>query len=138
MDIGVFFANHGRQPSQQGALFVLDATETGKVQQKKTVEEILRIVEAKLYEQPFARPLLFLPPKQIRMERAKRQEAQYFAQMDLRFDLQAIWRMLEQDLRRRVLLKIILPAGSNKSISDYLQNKGLTEQFVMADDLQNS
>ena len=82
------------------------------------------------------------------MARAKVQKAQHFAQMDMRFDLEGVWRMLKLifnstllpklSFSRRVLLKIILPAGSNDLFSNYLQNKDLTEQFVMPDEPSNS
>ena len=135
-DIGIFFANRGRLSDQEGALFVLDATATGEVQQTKSVEEILKTVEAGLYDQPRSPSLLFSPSKQTNMARAKVQKAQHFAQMDMRFDLEAVWRMLELSFGRRVLLKIILPAGSNDLFSNQLLD--LTEQFVMPDESSNS
>ena len=118
--------------------FFLDATATGKVPQTKSVEEILKTVEAGLYDQLRSLPLLFSPSKQTHMARAKVQKAQHFAQMDMRFDLEGVWRMLKLSFGRRVLLKIILPAGSNDLFSNYLQNKDLTEQFVIPDEPSNS
>ena len=88
------------------------------MQQTKSVEEILKTVEAGLYDQPRSLPLLFSPSKQTHIARAKVQKAQYFAQMDMRFDLEGVWRMLELSFGRRVLLKIILPAGSNDLFSN--------------------
>jgi len=133
-EIGLFFANRHRNKDQAAAVFILDATETGKVQMKKKVEKILRIMEAQINERSPGLPLLFCPPSQTLMLRAKRQEAFYFAHMDLRYDLARIWRIHEREIARRVLLKMILPSGTNDAVSEYLKNKGLTEEFVMVDE----
>ena len=133
-DIGLFFANRHRSQNQSGAVFILDATELGKVQMTKKVEEILRILELQMNDHSPGLPLLFCPPTQILMARAKRQEAYYFAHMDMRYDLAKIWRIHEQALTRRVLLKMILPGGSNDVVARYLDQKGLTEEFVMVDE----
>jgi len=130
-DIGLFFANRDRKSSQAGAVFILDATELGPIQMKKKVAEILQILEETLHDRSPGLPLLFCPPKQTMMLRATRQEARYFAHMDLRFDLSEIWRIHEQNIGKRVLLKLILPAGTEAAIANYLNQKGLNENHVM-------
>lgn len=131
-DIALYFANQERLPNQVGALFVLDATELGPVQMEKKVVEILQILENKIHEQSPGLPLLFCPKKQTLMTRANRQKAHYFAHMDLRFDLSEIWRIHEQNICKRVLLKLILPAGSDAAFINYLNSKGVNESYVMA------
>lgn len=133
-DIGLFFANRERTPSQAGAVFILDAEELGRVQMNKKVAEILQILEETLHERSPGLPLLFCPPKQTKMLRATRQEAHYFAHMDLRLDLSEIWRIHEQNIGKRVLLKLILPAGTEAAIANYLNQKGLDENYVMVNE----
>lgn len=133
-DIGLFFANRHRTPSQAGAVFIVDATEMGPVQMKIKVAEILRILEETLHERSPGLPLLFCPPKQTMMLRANRQSARYLAHMDLRHDLSAIWRIHEQNIGKRVLLKLILPAGTDADLATYLGQKGLDESYVMVNE----
>ena len=54
--------------------------------------------------------------------------------MDLRHDLNGIWRIHEQNICKRFLLKFILPAGTESAISDYLIQKGLDESYVMVNE----
>lgn len=133
-DIGLFFANRHRTPSQGGAVFIVDATEIGPIQMKIKVAEILRILEETLHERSPGLPLLFCPSEQTKMLRASRQSARYFAHMDLRHDLSAIWRIHEQNIGKRILLKLILPAGTDAALANYLRQKGLDENYVMANE----
>lgn len=133
-DIGLFFANRHRTSLQAGAIFIVDATAIGKIQMTLKVTEILRLLESTMHDRAPGLPLLFCPSRQTKMLRAIRQSARYFMQMDLRYDLSQIWRIHEQNIGERVLLKLILPAGTNESIANYLQQKGLEESFVMVDE----
>lgn len=133
-DIGLFFANRHRTSSQSGAVFIVDATEIGPIQMTIKVTEILRILEKTLHDRSPGLPLLFCPPKQIMMLRANRQSTRYFAHMDLRYDLSEIWRIHEQSIRKRILLRIILPTGTDAAIANYLHQKGLDESFVMVNE----
>lgn len=133
-DVGLFFANRHRTSSQSGAIFIVDATAIGKIQMTLKVAEILRLLESTLHDRAPGLPLLFCPSRQIKMLRANRQSARYFMQMDLRYDLSQIWRIHEQNIGKRVLLKLILPVETNESIANYLQQKGLDESFVMVNE----
>lgn len=133
-DIGLFFANRHRTSSQSGAVFIVDATEIGKIQMTIKVAEILRILEETLHDRSPGLPLLFCPSKQTKMLRANRQSARYFAHMDLRYDLSEIWRVHEQNIGKRVLLKLLLPTGTDAAIANYLHQKGLDESFVMVNE----
>lgn len=130
-DIGLFFANRHRTSSQSGAVFIVDATEIGPIQMKRKVAEILQLLEKHLHDRSPGLPLLFCPPKQTLMLRAKRQSAYYFPHMDLRCDLSEIWRIHEQNIGKRILLGVILPTGTDGSVANYLHQKGLDESFVM-------
>ena len=101
---------------------------------EKKVAEILQMLEETMHKQSPGLPLLFCPRKQTKMLRANRQSARYFAHMDLRFDLREIWRIHEQNIRKRVLLKLILPAGTDAAFGNYLNQKGLDENYVMVNE----
>lgn len=133
-DIGLFFANRHRTSSQSGAVFIVDATEIGPIQMTIKVAEILRILEKTLHDRSPGLPLLFCPPKQTMMLRANRQSTRYFAHMDLRYDLSEIWRIHEESIRKRILLRFILPTGTDAAIANYLHQKGLDESFVMVNE----
>lgn len=132
-DVALFFGNDRRDG--EGALFVCDATATGKTLQKLPVVEILRKVREQFMRgDPTGLPLLFSPPKQIANERAKNQQAVYFAQMELRLDLLESWRLLEASKNdESIILKMILPAGTEGDTRKYLEAKGVTDSFIYPD-----
>ncbi len=134
-DIALFFANRHRTSSQSGAVFILDATEIGPIQMKRKVAEILRRLEEELHDRSPGLPLLFCPPKQTLMLRAKRQSAYYFAHMDLRCDLSELWRIHEQTIGKRIILKLILPAGTDGVAANYLHQRRLDEDYVMVNEV---
>lgn len=132
-DVALFFANDGR--NGQGALFVCDATATGKTQQILPVMEILKKVRTQLMQGvPNGAPLLFSPQQQIANQRAKNQQAVYFAQLELRLDLLELWRM-QEDRRpgETIVVKLVLPAGSAAELDRYLSEKGVNHPFIFPD-----
>jgi len=83
--------------SNNGALFLCDVSATGRTLQVRRVEDIIDLMVMATQEgRPFGCPLIFHPPKQTHMERALRQKAVYWAQMDLRYDLEYIWTLQEE------------------------------------------
>jgi hypothetical protein len=66
-------------------------------------------------------PLLFYPPRQLNDLQANRQDAIYWAQMDLRHDLEDFWKLQEED-GNLIYLKLILPAGTQAECTHYLNN----------------
>ena len=133
-DVALHFANEERNGA--GAIFVCDATATGKTLQRVPVETILGKVQEQMARgEANGVPLLFSPERQIAYQRAKNQEAVYFAQMDLRIDLMEHWRIQEQTNAQEVIaLKVVLPAGSEQSCKSYLASKGINSSFIYPDD----
>lgn len=134
-DVALYFANDGR--AGEGALYVCDATATGKTLQVLPFVEILNKVRLQLIRgEPNGVPLLFSPGRQIANQRAKNQQAVYFAQMELRLDMLEMWRMKESTLQgEKIILKIVLPSGTEQGVSDYLNEKGITKEFIFPDKL---
>lgn len=132
-DVALYFANEDR--SGEGAIYICDATATGKSQQVATVLEILdKIRTVRSLEQSLGAPLLFCPPRQIKNPRARNQQAVYFAQMDLRYDLETIWRLREAELSdETILIKLVLPAGSESEAKNYLAEKKIVREFIYPD-----
>lgn len=132
-DIALYFANEARNGA--GAIFVCDATATGKTLQAILVEAVLgKIQEQITRRESNGVPLLFSPLRQIAYQRAKNQQAVYFAQMDLRIDLSEHWRIQEQAApHEAIVLKIILPEGSERSCDRYLASKGIDSSFIYPD-----
>jgi hypothetical protein len=84
---------------------------------------------------PLGAPLLFYPPRQIFNLRPKNQQVVYFAQMDLRYDLETIWRLREAELENEtIVFKLILPVGSEEITNEYLIGKGLSRTFILPDE----
>lgn len=132
-DVAIYFANESRNGA--GAVYMCDATATGKTLQVLAVGEILdKMSELGRASKPLGAPLLFSPPKQIANLRPKNQQAVYFAQMDLRYDLETIWRLHEVELRdEKILIKLVLPIGSKVEVDEYLGEKGISTSFIDPD-----
>jgi hypothetical protein len=132
-DVALYFANEGR--SGHGALFVCDATATGKTLQRLPVIDILHKVREQLMKgQANGAPLLFSPARQIANLRAKNQQAVYFAQMDLRLGLSELWRLRELRVgQETILVKLVLPRGTEDEANDYLLRKGIDQAFIYPD-----
>jgi hypothetical protein len=133
-DVALYFANENR--AGDGAIYICDATATGKTLQVVPVAQILnKMREIGNSGAPLGAPLLFCPPRQIFNPRPKNQQVVYFAQMDLRYDLETIWRLREAELENEtIVFKLILPAGSEATTREYLIDKGLNHAFIFPDE----
>lgn len=131
-DVALYFANEYR--NTDGAIYICDASSTGKTLQSLPLGAILEKMSEAGKTGPLGAPLLFSPPKQILCHRAKNQQAVYFAQMDLRYDLEYIWQLREAELTgETILIKLVLPAGSEAAVNDYLVKKEITRAFIYPD-----
>lgn len=142
-NVGLFFANYDANDNEsknrngEGALFVCDQTATGKTFMRRNgeprrVHEIIGLMlKANNQNKSFGCPLLFYPPKQIRNLRANRQDAIYWAQMDLRYNLEEIWRRQEKD-NEYIFIKLVLPDGTQRECEDYLkkQSPPITHRYL--------
>lgn len=133
-DVALYFANENRVG--EGAVYFCDATATGKTLQVVPVAQILsKMREIGNAGVSLGAPLLFCPPRQIFNPRPKNQQVVYFAQMDLRYDLEAIWRLREAELEdETIVFKLILPAGSEATARKYLIERGLNRAFMFPDE----
>lgn len=136
-NVGLYFANYDANEQSirfrhgDGALFICDKTATGKTLMRRNgepirVQEIIdRMVKAINENKRFGCPLLFYPPKQRLDKRGNKQCAIYWAQMDLAYDLEEIWKLKEKDKKKDeyIFIKLILPNGTQKECEDYLNNQ---------------
>ena len=136
-DIGLYFAVYqGKGGARNispghGALWIYDAVATGKTLQTKQVGEILTLMSGEEFlngNKTF--PLLFHPPKQTPQPRAKNQVPVYIAQMDFRYDVAEVWAPYENEKKKKVFIKLILNEELKDTAANYLEAKGVTEQFV--------
>lgn len=128
-NVALYFANSNR--TEEGAIFICDAKATGKTLQTKPVGEILDLMNERGNSEALGPPLLFCPPKQILNCRAKNQQAIYFAQMDLRYDLESIWRLCEKNNENKtIFIKLVLPLNSIEDAKQFLDKKMITEKFI--------
>mgnify|MGYP001606314075 CR=1 FL=1 len=129
-DIALYFANDNR--NGDGAVYICDATATGKTLQIIPVGEILdKMNKDGNAGKALGVPLMFHPAHQILNQRAKNQQAIYFAQMELRVDLETIWREQEKMLdNETIVIKLVLPAGTESEAKEYLSRKGITVEFL--------
>lgn len=128
--IALYFANESR--SGEGAIYVCDATATGNTLQVISVENILEKMDQEGNAgKALGVPLMFHPALQVLNQRAKNQQAMYFAQMDLRVDLETIWREQEKGLAgETIVLKLVLPSGTESEAKEYLLGEGITSEFL--------
>jgi hypothetical protein len=134
-DIAIYFANCKR--TGEGAVYVCDTQATGKTMMVLPVGQMLdemdRVGNAS-NPKPMGCPLFFCPPKQIHAQRATNQQARYVAQMDLRLDLERHWRMIEKmNPLEIILVKLVLPVGTDEETRKYLIGKGISESFIYPD-----
>jgi hypothetical protein len=129
-DVALYFANDNR--AGDGAVYICDSTATGKTLQVDPFGLILD----KMHQEGNAGkalgvPLMFHPQHQILNQRAKNQQAIYFAQMDLRVDLETIWREQEKWVdNETILVKVVLPSGTESQVNEYLTGKSITAEFL--------
>jgi hypothetical protein len=129
-DVALYFANENR--AGDGAVYICDATATGKTQQVVSVESILEKMHVEGNAgKALGVPLMFHPQRQILNQRAKNQQAIYFAQMDLRVDMETIWREQEKGVENEtILIKVVLPSGTESQVNEYLSGKSITAEFL--------
>ena len=132
-DVALYFANEIR--NGEGAIYICNATATGKTLQIIPVGEILEKMKAsENTHNCLSMPLIFCPPHQISDVRTKNQQAVYFAQMDLRYDLESAWRLYKEKFGGEcVIAKLVLPHGTESEASEYLFEKGITKEFIYPD-----
>ncbi|BCA53475.1 hypothetical protein W02_06150 [Nitrospira sp. KM1] len=129
-DVALYFANDNR--AGDGAVFVSDSTATGKTLQVVPVGSILdKMHQDGNAGKALGVPLMFHPEHQILNQRAKNQQAIYFAQMELRVDLEVIWREQEKWLEdETIVIKLVLPSGTETQVNEYLLRKEITAGFL--------
>ena len=74
---------------------------------------------------------MFHPSSQLLYQRAKNQQAVYFAQMELRVDLETIWQEQEKILdNETIVIKLDLHVGTESEAKEYLSGKRITSEFL--------
>ncbi len=131
-DVAIYFANESRDG--EGALWVCDATATGKTLQTIAVAEILKKMEQSARQDAsLGVPLIFHPKKQLIQKRAVNQQPVYVAQMDLRVDLSEVWDDLQTNGEEKIIIKLVLPSGTEQDCTGYLNEKGIAKDFLFPD-----
>jgi len=133
-EVALYFANLNREGD--GAVFVCNTKATGRTLQTKPVGEILDLMGREGNAgRTLGVPLLFCPSRQLANKRANNQQAVYFSQMEMRLDCEAQWRAVERENpESTVVVKLILPDGTQSETAEYLDSKGITDQFVFPEE----
>lgn len=130
-DVALFFTNLDRQGD--GAVFIFDSIASGKILHRQ-VGAILDLMNERCNgPNPNAPgiPLVFYPERPKYYEQTERQKARYVAQMDLRYDLEDIWKNQESNMNGELIyLKLILPNGTQNVCTQYLMEKGITKTWL--------
>ncbi|MCA9498236.1 MAG: hypothetical protein KC588_03485 [Nitrospira sp.] len=136
-NIGLYFATYegrGRNrvvSSGDGALWIYDAVSTGQILQTKKLDEIMAMMEnAEFLNGDKTFPLIFHPTTQIIQSRSKNQDPIYIAQMDFRYDLADKWISYENQYKKKVFIKLILPEDMKGKAAQYLESKNVVEESV--------
>lgn len=112
-EISLYFANLDRHG--EGAIFVCNTRATGRTRQVKHVQEILDLAKQRIAAgEALGVPRLLYPPKQLANKRANNQQAAYFAQMEMRSDMESQWRSVEKEAGQTgaIMTKLVLPTGT--------------------------
>jgi len=146
-EVGLFFANSDsdehciKNRKTDGALFICDETATGKTEMNREsgepikVEEILSLINNAYKEgKACGCPLIFhpIPPRQIGYARPNNQDVVYWAQIDLGYDLEYMWKLQEEnsDEEQYIFIKLILPFESKKECAEYLITQKITHSYL--------
>jgi len=148
-EVGIFFANFDsdehriKNRKTNGALFICDQKATGKTLMKREndeairVEEIIELMRQKNNsdnQEGFGCPLHFYPPTQKHIRKANNQDVIYWAQMDLRHDLEYMWSLQEKASGKDqyIFMKLILPYESRNECAKYLKAQKITHSYLFA------
>jgi len=114
-----------------GAIWAYDCSSTGKILQIDKLEKTLNLMaEADFLNGEKTFPIMFHPQKQTNQIRAKNQKPTYIAQMDFRYDLADVWADYEMRNDEKVFVKLHITQTLKKKLANYLESKGITEEFV--------
>jgi hypothetical protein len=130
-NIALFFANYNR--IEDGALWICDSGVSGKIFQVLKLGECLDLMN-KLGNsgkpQSLGLPLIF-HPKQTLHPSALNQKARYIAQMHLRYPLEEIWHVKENEIKNEyIFIKLILPNGTQDECCKYLLSQRITKRYL--------
>lgn len=131
-EVGLAFA--AEDTEREGTLYVLDAVAAGDVLVIRPVREILDLMAHALVNgRVHGRPILFNPRRQLAYERAKRQQAHYVAQMDLRHPLDVAWRACEAERQdgEAIYWRLLLPQTVKVEANTHLEAGGRTLAWLL-------
>lgn len=139
-DIALYFAtfegNRDRKniSAGDGALYVFDASSTGKIHQTIKMQQIFdNMTSYKFLNGEDVLPLMLHPQKQTQQHRANNQKPVYITQTNFSFSLSEIWEQYEKDKNSKVFLKIVISQNIKKKIAEYLDSNGISEKHVYPD-----
>ena len=136
-DIALYFATFegkGEQrkvSSDNGALYVYDASSTGNIHQTIKMQQVFdNMTSYEFLNGEGALPLMLHPKKQTQQHRASNQKPVYITQMNFSFNLSEVWEQYEKVNNTRVFIKIEIEENLKKELAEYLDSKGVSEQHV--------
>ncbi len=141
IEVALFFSVYEGQrgnikmPTCHGSLWIYDASSTGKILQTDKTQRILKLMESSEFlNGGRSLPLMLHPQKQTNQERAKNQKPIYIAQMDFRYDLADVWATYDNTNNgNKSFIKVHILEDIKKELSKYLEQKGITENYVFPD-----
>lgn len=135
--VGLYFANDKREDADEGALFIVRQTMLKKALLTNPFFHTIEALRKALNQYPQhpydGWPLLVYPKGQLRNSldpKPTRQNAAYIAQMDFRFDLGLSWIDRHFLTGDQIFMKLILPAGTQQEVTDYLTGQGITRDYL--------
>ncbi|MBI2742482.1 MAG: hypothetical protein HYX48_01000 [Chlamydiales bacterium] len=135
--VGLYFANEKREDIDEGALFIVRQTMLKKALLTNPFYHIIEALRNALNQYPQypydGWPLLVCPEEQLRNPldpKPTRQNAVYIAQMDFRFDVGLSWMDRHFLTGDQIFMKLILPAGTQQEVTDYLSAHGITRNYL--------
>jgi hypothetical protein len=136
-DIALYFAifsGIGKQrkvSSNDGALYVYDASSTGNIHQTIKMQQVFdNMTSYDFLNGEGALPLMLHPQKQTLQNRASKQKPVYITQMNFSFSLSEVWEQYEKVNETKVFLKIVINEKLKSEVANYLDSKGVTELHV--------
>lgn len=135
--VALYFANNKREDDDEGVLFIVRQTMLKKALLTKPFSHIIEALKNALNQYPQRPydgwPLMVYPQGQLKNSldlKPTIQNAAYIAQMDFRFDLGLSWTDRHLLTGDQIFMKLILPAGTQQIVNDYLTVHGITHAHL--------
>jgi hypothetical protein len=129
--VALYFATEASD--EDGAVYIWDCPESGNVVSTGTIADLFSRMNDHDWEIDAigVNPMIYAPMQRTDHASSVAQDAQYVAQVDLRWPLEKIWDRAELTSGRKIYVKLRIPAQLKAACRDWLETQGISRQSLM-------